>query len=136
MNKSIFNIIGKLCTYGVVERKSVRNEMDIIISMIRRGYVKKIYKRGFVFYELSEKALPLIDSYRLYLKVLAKFGMHFDPRNRTTYKALLEDVRFLKTETKLSRKFLFLGDWQLTRETVFAQLLLSKHRYYIKKGLA
>lgn len=135
MNKLIFNVLGKFCMYGVVERKAVRNQLNILKELIRHGYVKKIYKKGFVFYELTEKALPLIEIYRYYLKVLTEIGIHFDLRNRKTYEALFGDVRFLDTETKLAQKFLLLGDWQLTRKIVSAQLLLSKHRYYLKKGL-
>jgi len=46
------------------------------------------------------------------------------------FHTLLDDVRFLDERHAVAEQFKFLGDWQLQRPVVPAQLELSKMRYY------
>lgn len=135
MNFKKINLLEKLSVFGVAGRNMVKNDLEAIRALIRSGYVKKAYKKGGVFYELTEDALPLLDARRKILQQLAELKCRLYPRRQSFYRALLEDVRFLDPAKKEANKFLFLGDWQLNRPPVKAQLLLAQHRFYLNRGL-
>ncbi len=125
----------KFALHGVLERGRVRNEMLVLRSFLRRGLVRKIYMKGRVFYELTKKALPILDHFRLMLLHEAKLKSVISPHRAHFYRALFEDVRFLDTSDEEAADFLFLGDWQICREPVWSQLQLSQYRYYQNRGL-
>ena len=131
----VARLLKKFVLHGVLEREKVKNEMPVVRSFVRRGLSRKVYIKGRVFYELTEKALPMLDHFRLMLLNEAKLKNIVFPRRSHFYQALLEDVRFLDVADKEAKDFLFLGDWQLCREPVWSQLQLSQYRYYCDRGL-
>lgn len=96
--------------------------------------MQKVYRRGKVFYELTPQALPLLDCQRHVLLDQAKILAQVATRS-PLHRALVEDVRFVDETHPDARRFLFLGDWQLQRSVLPAQLALAKHRYYQSRGL-
>ncbi|MDO8526498.1 MAG: hypothetical protein Q7T03_02285 [Deltaproteobacteria bacterium] len=132
LNTNYFN---KLTVFGVEARSRLKNDLVAINSLVKKGFVKKAYKKGSVFYELTEKALPLLDAYRCCLLELARLKNLLYPRRASLYKALLEDTRFVDTSAKEAKAFQFLGDWRLYQKPVRAQLLLSQYRFYQQRGL-
>lgn len=123
------NLFSKLARYGVMSRDEVRNDAKAVRSLVRRALIKKVYRRGHVFYQLTEKSLSLLDEYRQLLVHQARFFYKLHPRS-VFYHFLLEDLRFLDEKKKEARQFLFLGDWQLTRPPNRYQLALSQLRYF------
>ena len=103
---------------------------------MREGLVKKVYKKGKVFYELTEAALPLLDGYRKMLLEEAQLNYQLYPRRRSFYNALLEDVRFLDTFKPDAQNFQFLGDWRLHESPLPSQLQLAQWRFYQKENVA
>ncbi len=93
------------------------------------GFVQKAYKSGRLFYELTDKALPLLERQRIKLLEDARMQSLIDERS-TFFRALLEDVRFLDEKSPEAEDYIFLGDWQLTRPVVLSQLELAKLRFY------
>lgn len=132
MNNRLSILLSKFARYGVLHREAVKNEMAVLKRLLRGGFAAKAYKQGRVFYELTEKALPLLEYHRK--KLLAEAGIRAClPKAPAFYSAFLEDVRFVDEKSAEARDFLFLGDWQLVRPLVPAQLELAKHRFYREK---
>lgn len=123
------NIIKKIAQNGVLHRDEVKNDMEVIAKLKRRGLLRRVHHGKKVFYELTEKALPILELRRRAIleeaRLLAR--LHKPP---SIYHALLDDVRFLDENHPDAEYFKFLGDWQLRRPTVPAQLELAKLRYY------
>ncbi len=132
---NISNVIKKFSRFAVLSRADVKNELPAVSYLIRRGFVRKVYKNGRVFYELTEKALGPLEKVRLGLLAEAQLRKEICPRQRKFYKILLEDIRFLDTSDKEAKDFRFLGDWRLHMAPVESQLLLSKLRFYQRAGL-
>jgi len=129
-------LLQKLSLFGVLSRDQVKNDLKTLASLARLKFLKKVYKKGRVFYELTEKALPALDCLRKKLLEEAKLKSHLNPRQRSFYKTLLEDVRFLDTSKEEASHFRFLGDWRLNQEPVLSQLQLAQFRFYQEKNLA
>src|SRR3989338_4245535 len=119
MKTSVFE---KLSLCGAVQRDRLKNDLDRVEALRRQGFLQKVYKRGRVFFELTEKALPLLDHVRLKLLEEAKLRFALYPRRKHFYQALLEDVSFFDTSNKEAEDFLFLGDWRLNRPPTKSQL--------------
>lgn len=122
-------LFSKLARYGVMSRDEVKNDVEAVKSLVRFGHLKKVYRRGRVFYQLTEKSLSLLDDYRQLLVQQARFFYKLHPRS-LFYRSLLDDLRFLNEKKKAAQQFLFLGDWQLTRPSSRYQLALSQLRYF------
>lgn len=132
MSSKLLSLLAKFARHGVLHREAVKNEMAALKRLLRGGFVSKIYKQGRVFYELTEKTLPLLDHHRK--KLLAEVEIRATlPKAPAFYSALLEDVRFVDEKSPEAKEFLLLGDWQLARPLVPAQLALAKHRFYGEK---
>ncbi|EKD42556.1 MAG: hypothetical protein ACD_73C00107G0001 [uncultured bacterium] len=134
MNNILNSLLAKFSKYGVLHRDVVRQDQTSLKRFLNLGFSQKIYQRGQVFYELTQKALPLLENYRKILLEEASLMALLCPWSKV-YTALLDDVRFLDSENPKAQDFLFLGDWQLKRPVVASQLELSKYRYYEKRGL-
>lgn len=135
MNNQL-NIFSKFVAFGVVTRAQVKNNLSQLSTLIRARLVKKVYKKGRVFYELTERAVPLLDNYRKKLLEEARLNYQLYPRRRPFYNALLEDVRFLNTSKADAHNFQFLGDWRLQEPPLLPQLQLAKWRLYQEMGLS
>lgn len=133
-NKLFIKVLTQLSRYGAVHRETLKNDLPTVVKLVRQGYVRKVNKQGKVFYEFTARALPLLELQRQRLMEEAKMAALLHPQS-VFYPALVEDLRFLDENRKEAHDFLFLGDWQLTRPVVPAQLELSKYRYYQQKGL-
>lgn len=129
------NLFSKFAPFGVVDRAQVKNDLSVVRSLIKEGLVRKAYKRGKVFYELTEKSLPLLEDYRKKLLAEARLNYRLFPRRRQFYGPLLEDVRFLDDSVSDAKDFRFLGDWRLQESPLPTQLELSKWRFYRERGL-
>lgn len=129
MDYKTINIIRRLAQDGVIHRDDVKNDMDVIKRLIYHGLLRKIHRGRKVFYELTELALPVLELWRRALleeiKILAL--LHKPP---SIFHALLDDTRFLDEGHNIAEQFKFLGDWQVQRPVVPAQLELAKLRYY------
>jgi hypothetical protein len=123
------SFLKKLTKHGVVPFAAVRNYLPELEELKRRELVRKVWNKGRVYYEVTEKALPLLDAFREQLLAEVKKRAFLSPRSKL-YSALLGDVRFLDEKNPAANKFLFLGDWQLKRPVVPSQLSLSKYRFY------
>lgn len=115
--------------HGVLHRDETKNNLLLVARWMRQGFVKKVFRKGEVFYELTEKALPLLDEVRNLLRHQAHLCSKLSPRSQF-YKALLGDIRFLDDSKIESSDFLFLGDWRLVPPPNRYQLELSQLRYY------
>lgn len=134
MNNKLLSLLTKFARYGVLHREAVKNELGALKRLLRGGLVAKTYKQGRVFYEVTEKALPLLEYHRK--KLLVEAGMRAClPKAPAFYSAFLKDVRFVDEKSAEAKEFLLLGDWQLARPLVPAQLELAKHRFYSEKVL-
>jgi hypothetical protein len=91
--------------------------------------VRKVFHRGKVFYEFTEKALSFLDDYRQGLLARVKTLSEGFPRAKV-YSALLGDLRFLDESHPAAEEFRFLGDWQLKERVVPSQLTLAKVKYF------
>ena len=131
----VTGLMHKFAHFGVLSRGAVKNNLVEVRSLVRHRLLKKTYKKGRVFYELTERSLPVLDSVRVQLLEEAKLRRQLYPRRKSMYQALLEDVRFLDTSKKESQDFLFLGDWRLGYEPVVPQLKLSQLRFYQERNL-
>lgn len=134
MSERLSNTLLKLLSHGTVHRERVKNEWPAILRLCRRGFVQKTYRRGKVFYELTPKSLPLLEHGRRML--LEQAQLEAAVSRSPFYNALLNDVRFMDETSPLAKRFMLLGDWQLTKPVVPSQLELSKLRYYHHLGLA
>lgn len=113
----------------MLHREAVKNDLVAIEHLLRMGFVQKTYKSGRLFYELTDKALPLLEHQRIKLLEDARMHSLIDGRS-AFFRALLGDVRFLDEKSPEADEFMFLGDWQLTRPVVPSQLELAKLRFY------
>lgn len=129
------NVFDKMRVFGVVPRSMVKNQLTAVAALCRAGVARKAYKRGRVFYELTEKALPALNAARLKLRAEAELRRQLYPRRTAFYSALLEDLRFFDTTKEEAAVFRFLGDWQLRHPPVKSQLQLAQWRYYAQQGL-
>lgn len=131
MELNIINIIARFARTGVLHRDEVKNDMAAVGRLVRHGLLRKVHRKKKVFYELTEKAIPILEARRKALieeiKILA--ALHKPP---SIFHALLEDVRFLDEKHNAADRFRFLMDWQIQRPVVLSQLELAKLRYYEK----
>lgn len=132
MSYSLFN---KMSHFGVLPRSAVRNDLGGLRYLLKSGVVRKVVRKGRVFYELTEKALPLLDDYRQVLLHKAALLNRLTPHAKL-YRALLEDLRFLDEKNPKAEEFRLLGDWHLMRPVVSSQLKLSQMRFYREQELA
>ena len=122
-------MIRRFARHGVLHREAVKNDRAALGRLMRLGFVRKAYRSGRLFYELTEKAIPLLERQRI--KLLEDARIHSIIERRSTFfRALLEDVRFLDETRPEAEEFLFLGDWQLIRPVVSSQLSLAQLRFY------
>lgn len=132
---SVESLFSTLARSGVLHRSEVRSDPTGLEGLLRTKLVAKVPRRKKVFYELTEKALPLLELHRRALLTEVEKRAALSPRSRV-YRALLSDLRFLDSRNERAREFLFLGDWQLTHPVVPSQIELAKLRYYIAQGLS
>lgn len=135
MNNKL-DVFSKFTLFGVVGRDQVKNDLPVVQALVRDGVVRKAYKKGRVFYELTGQAVSLLEEYRHKLLAEVRLSSQLYPRRHSFYTALLEDVRFLDTSSPDARSFQFLGDWRLKETPLVSQLQLSQRRFYEKMGLA
>lgn len=125
----MLNIIRRLARNGVLHRDEAKNDIEAIERLVYHGLLRKVHRGKKVFYELTELSVPVLELWRKVLleevRVLA--FLHKPP---SIFHVLLDDVRFLDEGHVVAGQFKFLGDWQLQRPVVSAQLELSKMRYY------
>ena len=126
-------LLDKMFQFGVLSRDSVRNNSLELTDLLRKKFVRKVFKKGRVFYELSEKALSLVEEHRHILLHRSKLLLQLQPHAKF-YRALLGELRFLDEKHPQAGDYQLLGDWQLTRPAVPSQLELSKLRYYQSQG--
>ena len=129
INESFENILKRFARFGVVHREAVKNDQAALQHLIIQGFAQKTFRSGRVFYELTEKALPLLECQRRKLLEDARMHALIDERS-AVHRALLGDVRFLNEKNPEAQKFILLGDWQLKKPVVYSQLLLSQLRFY------
>lgn len=128
-----YNLFYKLSHFGALSRDVVKNDVSDLRYLLKNDFVQRVSKKGRVFYELTEKSLPLLEEYRQVLLHEAAFQNKLTPHAKF-YRALLGDVRFLDEKNPRAEKFQLLGDWHLTRPVVPSQLKLSQMRYYREQG--
>lgn len=128
------NLLKKLSQFGVSHRSDLKNDLALLKKFLRRKWVVQVFKKGRVYYQLSEKSLALLEEYRQELWHQARLGHMLYP-NSNVYRALVEDLRFLDEKHPVAKEFLFLGDWQLKRPVVASQLVLAQYRYYQRQGV-
>lgn len=121
--------------FGALPRSAVRNDGSDLRYLLKNGVARKVVRKGRVFYELTEKALPLLDDYRQVLLHKAALLSRLTPHAKL-YRALLEDLRFLDEKNPKAEEFRLLGDWHLLRPVVSSQLKLAQMRFYRGQGLA
>ncbi len=125
----MIKLIERFARDGVLHREEVKNERAAVARLVTHGWVRKVHRNKKVFYELTEKALPLVEARRKALReeigILAL--LHKPP---SLFHALLEDARFLDTTHPRADRYKLLGDWQLGKPVVPSQLQLAKLRYY------
>jgi len=126
MNDCISRLFARFSRYGVLRREEVKNDLAALQKLVRAGFVQKAMKSGRVFYELTEKSLPLLEQQRRVLMEELRLRSLLDPR----LVLLTEDIRFLDEQSAEADTFRLLGDWQLTRPVVAAELELAKLRFY------
>jgi hypothetical protein len=121
--------------FGALSRSAVKNDRADLRYLLKNGLVRKVVRKGRVFYELTEKALPLLDEYRQVLLHKASLLNRLTPHAKL-YRALLGDLRFLDEKNPRAEEFRLLGDWHLMRPVVSSQLKLSQMRYYSEQGVS
>jgi hypothetical protein len=131
MDYSLFN---KFSRFGVLPRAAAKNDGVDLKYLLKNNFVRRVPKKGHVFYELTEKALPLLEEYRQVLLHKAALQNRLTPHSKF-YRALLGDLRFLDEKNPRAEEFQLLGDWHLMRPVVSSQLQLSQMRYYREQGL-
>lgn len=129
MDIKIINIIRRLAQNGVLHRDEVKNDMKAIERLVYHGLLRKVHRGKKVFYELTGSSVPVLELWRKVLLEEARV-LAFLHKPPSVFHALLDDVRFLDEEHDIAEQFRFLGDWQLQRPVVPAQLELAKMRYY------
>lgn len=122
MNEKEFeNLLRKLTKFGVAHRDEVKHFASLLQGLLKRKLLKKVYKKGKVYYEFTDQALPFLEDYRQGLFSRVKNLNEGFPR-RKVYSALLGDLRFLDESDPVAEEFRFLGDWQLKEPVVPSQL--------------
>ena len=129
MDKKTYKLFRQLARYGVLHRDEVGGHEDALKRLQRTALVVRVPKRRRVYYELTEHGLETVELYRQQLVKELETRAALFPRSKC-YRALLEDVRFLDETRPEAQEFMLLGDWQLSRPLVPAQLTLAKQRYY------
>lgn len=129
------NLFEKFGRFGVLPRDSVRNDLSELRYLLKNNFARKAHKKGRVFYELTQKSLPLLEECRQVLLHKATLQSQLTPHSRF-YRALLGNLRFLNEKNPCAREFQLLGDWHLMRPVVSSQLKLSQMRYYREQGLS
>jgi len=129
MDTNIIKIIRLFSRFGVVHREEVKNDLNLIRRLLNLGFIRKIHRNRKVFYELTEKALPLLEAERkvIYEEARIMAAVH---KLSSVYHALISDVRFINEGHPAAKAFQFLGDWQLSRPVVPSQIKLAQMRYY------
>lgn len=130
MTNDSLNLFSRFGAWGVLHRDQTKNERKALGRFLRKGYVTKVYRKKKVFYQLTEKALPLLEWYRQQLVCRARLEQAFKGRTSRLYSALLGDLRFMDESTKEAAFYRFLGDWQLLRPVNKYGLSLSQERFY------
>ena len=128
------NLFAKFAKQGVLHRNAVRSHKEALHRLMRKHLVRRVPKKGRVYYELTSNALDHLELYREQLVKEVELRARLRSRSRV-YRALLEDVRFLDTKKAEAYDFRFLGDWQLMLPVRKSQLALAKYRFYEKEGL-
>jgi hypothetical protein len=128
-------LFNKMSHFGALPRSAVKNDRACLRYLLKNGVARRVVRKGRVFYELTEKALPLLDDYRQVLLHKAALLHRLTPHAKL-YRALLEDLRFLDEKNPKAEEFRLLGDWHLVRPIVSSQLKLSQMRFYREQGLA
>lgn len=129
MRHNIYRLLEHFSRRCVLHRDEVKNDLPALRKLVRKGLVQKVIRNGRVFYELTEKALPLLDHFRKMLLERLALRSFLEQRS-SAFPLLREDIRYLDEKSPEAEEFLFLGDWQLTRPVVSAQLQLAKLRFY------
>lgn len=129
VNESL-NLLNRLAIWGVLHRDQTKNERKALQRFLKKGYVSKVYRKKKVFYQLTEKALPLLEWHRQQLVCRARLEQAFKGRTSRLYSALLGDLRFMDESRKEAESYRFLGDWQLLRPINKYGLTLSQERFY------
>ena len=129
MYNTYLRLLDKYAKDGVVHREVTKNDLPALKYLLAQGYAEKVRKKREVFYQLTEKALPLLDTHRQVLLDQAELLKQLQPRSKL-YKALLEDLRFFDEKRAEAREFRFLGDWQLHRPPNKYQLALAQERFF------
>ena len=128
MNRA-FKILAK---EGVSTPIELRNAFGDLKFLLRKGWVAKKRRGAKVYYELTEKSLPLLNLYRLLLLNQAKLETYWHSKNQQL-RGLLGDLRFLNPASETAEKYQLLGDWQLRYEVLSNHLKLAHLQYYEKK---
>src|SRR5262245_46387656 len=128
-----YHLIEKMSQFGVLPRNAVKNDRSGLQYLLKNRFARRVSRKGRIFYELTAKALPLLDEYRQVLLHKASLGSLLSPHAKF-YHALLEDLRFLDEKNPRAPKFRLLGDWHLKRPVASSQLKLSQMRYYREQG--
>lgn len=132
MSYSLFN---KMSRWGVLSRAEAKNDLLALRSLLKNNVIRRVVRKGRIFYELTEKAIPLLEERRHVLLHEAALLKHLVPHGKF-YRALLEDLRFLDEKHPRAGHFRLLGDWHLLRPVVSSQLTLAQMRYYREQGLS
>lgn len=127
-------LLEKFFHLGVLSRDEVRNDLFPLRDLLHKKFIRRVSKKGRVFYELTEKAMSLVEEHRQVLLHKAKLLAQVQPHAKL-YRALLGELRLLNEKNLGADDYRLLGDWQLTRPTVPSQLALAKLRYYQEQGL-
>lgn len=135
METSEVNLLVKFAVSGVLPRDRVKNDLRAVASLVCKGWLRKVFLKKRVYYELTAEAVSLLEHRRLMLLEEAKLRKRLNLRRKDFYDALLNDVRFLNPSDKEADDFLFLGDWRLNLSVTKSQLELAQFRYYQKEGV-
>lgn len=130
-----YNLFRKMSRYGVVSRSDTKNDLPALHYFLKNNVARRVVQKRRVFYELTEKALPLLEKRRQVLLHEASLLKQLIPHGKV-YRALLEDLRFLDEKNPQAEYFRLLGDWHLLRPVVSSQLALAQLRYYQALGFS
>ena len=127
-------ILRQFSKFGVLHRDEVKNYLGEVEKLVAKGLVQKTYRKGKVFYELTPKAIPILELERTAILAEVKMAAQIT-RPSSVYNRFLEDIRLLNEKDKKAADFIFLSDWQLKDPVVPSQLELSKYRYLKSRRL-
>lgn len=130
-----YNLLYKMSHFGALSRSDVKNDRSDLRYFLKNGLVRRVVRKGWVFYELTEKSLPLLDECRQVFLHKAALLNRLTPHSKL-YRALLGDLRFLDENNPKAEEFRLLGDWHLMRPVVSSQLKLSQMRYYREQAIS